>query len=81
MAYINWNEKSTLTFSNQLDFKNWARKRGLTKKAGADYYFDGIFVVDGRDWDSQPNIENVVANGSLTFGKALARLKNYFNIA
>ena len=27
-----------LTYSNQMEFKRWARKHGLTQKNGASYY-------------------------------------------
>lgn len=69
-----------LTYSNQLEFKKWAKKYGLTKKNGADYYFDSIYAVDATD-ENQPDIKGVIANGTMTFGEALEMLKKHFEIA
>lgn len=71
----------TLVYSNQLDFKNWARRQGLTKKNGADFYFDYITPVDARDPMGQNNIPGFLANGHTTWGEALKILKEYFGIA
>lgn len=72
-------ESDKLTYSNQLEFKAWAKKHGLTKKNGADFYFDYIYAVDATD-ENQPNISGVVANGTMAFGEALAKLKSHFKI-
>jgi len=73
-------DKNKLTYSSQLEFKSWARKHGLTKKNGADYYFDCATAVDATKM-SQPDIPGVKANGTLTWGEALEKLKSYFKIA
>lgn len=69
-----------LTYSKQLDFKTWASHHGLTKKAGADYYFDFVTPVDATK-PSQPDIKGFRADGTVTFGTALRILKKYFKIA
>lgn len=75
------NTKSTrLVYSNQLEFKAFARRHGLTYKNGVDYYFDNIYCVDATD-KRQPNINSVRCDGSLTFGEAIDRLKKHFKIA
>lgn len=71
----------TLVYSNQMEFKSWARKHGLSKKNGADYYFDYITPVDGHDPMKQSNIPGFLANGKTTWGEALKILKDYFKIA
>lgn len=71
----------TLVYSNQLDFKRWATRQGLSKKNGADYYFDSIFPVDARDPMNQCTIPGFRADGNTTWGEALKILKNYFKIA
>jgi len=71
----------TLVYSNQLDFKNWAKRQGLSMKNGADYYFDYITPVDARDPMNQCNIPGFLADGNTTWGEALKILKNYFKIA
>ena len=76
------NDKSEqrLTYSNQMEFKSWARKNGLTQKNGARYYFDSIFAVHDNGMTSQDTIRGVIANGSLTWGEALFKLKLHFGI-
>ena len=71
----------TLVYSNQMEFKRWARCQGLSKKNGADYYFDCITPVDARDPMSQNNIPGFLADGNTTWGEALKILKDYFKIA
>lgn len=71
----------SLVYSNQMEFKNWARRHGLSKKNGADFYFDCITPVDARDPMRQNNIPGFLANGNTTWGEALAILKKYFKIA
>lgn len=68
-----------LYFSNQLEFKSWARRCGLNKKNGADFYFDNVSCVDATRED-QPTIPNVRADGTMTWYDALHILKAYFNI-
>lgn len=75
-----YNSTSKLTYSNQLDFKKWARQHGLTKTAGADYYFDYITPVDATN-QNMPSIKGFYADGKTTFGEALEILKKHFNIA
>lgn len=77
MCESTFNCADKLTYGNQLEFKKWAKRHGLTKKAGADYYFDSIYAVDARK-SSQPTIRGVVADGSLTFREAAAKLKKHF---
>jgi len=69
-----------LTYDRQLAFKSWAKRHGLTKKAGADYYFDFITPVDATKM-SQPDIKGFRADGTVTFGTALRILKKHFKIA
>lgn len=71
----------TLVYSNQMEFKRWARRQGLSKKNGADYYFDCITPVDARDPMGQNDIPGFLADGNTTWGEALKILKNYFKIA
>lgn len=71
----------TLVYSNQMEFKRWARRQGLSKKNGADYYFDNITPVDARDPMKQNNIPGFLADGGTTWGEALKILKKYFKIA
>lgn len=73
--------QNKLCYSNQLEFKSWAKRHGLSKKNGADYYFDYITPVDGRDPMKQSNIPGFLANGKTTWGEALNILKTYFKIA
>lgn len=68
-----------LTYDRQLKFKSWAKHHGLTKKAGADYYFDFITPVDATKM-SQPDIKGFRADGTVTFGTALKILKKHFKI-
>ena len=75
-----YNCTDILTYSNQIAFIKWARQHGLTKKAGADYYFDYITPVDATK-ESQPDIKGFYANGQVTFGTALSILKKHFKIA
>lgn len=70
----------TLVCNNQMDFKHWARRHGLSKKNGADYYFDNITPVDARDPMKQNDIPGFLANGKTTWGEALNILKRYFKI-
>ena len=71
----------SLVYSNQMEFKRWARRQGLSKKNGADYYFDSITPVDARDPMKQNNIPGFLADGKTTWGEALNILKKYFKIA
>ena len=71
---------SLLTYSCQLEFKRWAAHYGLTKKAGADYYFDFVTPVDATKM-SQPDIKGFRADGTVTFGTALKILKKHFKIS
>ena len=71
----------SLVYSNQMEFKSWARRQGLSKKNGADYYFDCITPVDARDPMNQCSIPGFLANGNTTWGEALEILKKYFKIA
>ena len=71
----------TLIYSNQMKFKRWARRQGLSKKNGADYYFDSVTPVDARDPMKQNDIPGFLANGKTTWGEALNILKKYFKIA
>lgn len=71
---------SLLTYSHQLEFKRWAAHHGLTKKAGADYYFDCVTPVDATKM-SQPDIKGFRADGTVTFGTALKILKKHFKIS
>ena len=70
-----------LVYSNQIEFKRWARRHGLSKKNGADYYFDCITPVDARDPMKQNDIPGFLADGKITWGEALKILKKYFKIA
>ena len=69
-----------LRYDNQLEFKRWARRNGVTKKAGADFYFDYITPVDATK-PRQPNIKGFYADGRTTFYEALKILKKHFKIA
>lgn len=71
----------TLVYSNQMEFKHWANRHGLSKKNGADYYFDCITPVDARDPMGQNDIPGFLADGNTTWGEALKILKSYFKIA
>ena len=71
----------SLVYSNQMEFKRWARRQGLSKKNGADYYFDSVTPVDARDPMKQNNIPGFLADGKTTWGEALNILKRYFKIA
>ena len=71
----------SLVYSNQMEFKKWARRHGLSKKNGVDFYFDCITPVDARDPMRQNNIPGFLANGNTTWGEALEILKKYFKIA
>ena len=71
----------SLVYSNQMDFKRWARRQGLSKKNGADFYFDSITPVDARDPMGQNDIPGFLADGHTTWGEALKILKDYFKIA
>lgn len=73
--------QNKLCYGNQMEFKSWAKHHGLSKKNGADYYFDYITPVDARDPMKQSNIPGFLANGKTTWGEALKILKNYFKIA
>lgn len=73
--------QNKLCYGNQMEFKSWAKHHGLSKKNGADYYFDYITPVDGRDPMKQSNIPGFLANGKTTWGEALKILKNHFKIA
>ena len=73
--------QNKLCYGNQLEFKSWAKRHRLSKKNGADYYFDYITPVDGRDPMKQSNIPGFLANGKTTWGEALNILKTYFKIA
>ena len=53
MSRQRYDSLDLLTYSRQLDFKSWASHHGLTKKAGADYYFDFVTPVDATK-PSQP---------------------------
>ena len=71
----------SLVYDNQIEFKHWARRHGLSKKNGADYYFDCITQVDARDPMKQNDIPGFLADGKITWGEALKILKKYFKIA
>lgn len=66
-----------LEYGNQMEFKAWAKKQGLTKKNGADYYFDSTDAVDGK---TAKDIKGVKANGTMTWAAAAKKLKKYFKI-
>ena len=69
----------TLVFANKGNFKRWAVRHGLSKKNGADFYFDFITPVDARD-NKQPDIPGFLADGNTTWGEALKKLARYFHI-
>ena len=69
----------TLVYNNKAAFKRWAVRHGLSKKNGADFYFDFITPVDARD-DRQPDIPGFLADGSTTWGEALKKLARHFRI-
>lgn len=71
----------SLDYSNQMEFISWARRHGLSKKNGANFYFDYITPVDGRDSMGQHDIPGFLADGKTTWGKALEILKKHFKIA
>ena len=73
--------QNKLCYGNQLEFKSWAKCHGLSKKNGADYYFDCITPVDARDPMKQNNIPGFLADGNTTWAEALKILKTYFKIA
>lgn len=77
---MNIKSEQKLTYDNQMEFKSWAKKHGLTKKNGARYYFDSVFAVHDNGMISQDNIPGVVADGTLTWGEALYKLKLHFGI-
>lgn len=66
-------EKRTLTYDEQINFMRWARRNGLKN----EFYFDCVTAVNGEDY-YQPDIPGVWANGTMTFGEALRKLKKYF---
>ena len=69
-----------LTYCNQLEFKNWARRsQGLSQKNGCKFYFDCVQCV--HDKEGQPDIKTVRCDGSMTWGEAAARLREYFRIS
>ena len=62
-----------LTYSNQLDFKRYAHRRGIPIKK--DFYFD---YVTGVDKDTSNDIDGLAADGTLTFADAYAIVLDYF---
>ena len=66
--------------SDQIEFKNWAQHHGVTKKKGADFYFDNESLVDATK-EEQPTIPHVRANGTYRWYEALDALKSYFKIS
>ena len=67
-------ENTKLTFANQLEFKSWAKKKGLNPNW---YYFDSISVVDAVN-PRCPDIPGVLANGKSTWNEVLQKLSGYF---
>ena len=67
----------TLVYGNQLDFAKWARKNGISKKNGADFYFDSTVPVDAK---TNKDIPGFAADGTVTWNEALQILKKHFNI-
>lgn len=65
--------KTTLTYSNQLEFKKFAFKNGLKRKC--DFYFDDVDCVDAK---TSSNIPKIKCDGTLTYEKALKKLVKYF---
>lgn len=72
-------ENNVLTYDSQIKFEKWAMKNGIDSKKH-DFYFDHITAVDATH-DDQPDIPGVKADGTMTWGKALAKLKKYFKVA
>ena len=75
------NSNLILTYGNQMEFKSWAIRHGISKKNGADFYFDYVTPVDARDLMEQNDIPGFYADGTTTWGKAFKILKKYFKIA
>jgi len=72
-------DENSLTYSNQLEFKAWARRsQELSQKNGCYFYFDSTQCV--HDTKGQPDIKTVRCDGSMTWGEAAARLREYFHI-
>ena len=68
-------KNTKFTFANQLEFKAWAKKKGLNPDW---YYFDSISVVDAKDSCHCPDIPRVLANGKSTWEQAFRTISNYF---
>lgn len=64
-------DKTILTYDNQLEFKKYARKSRGVK----DFYFDYITCVDA---DTDMDIPGVTADGTMTWGQAIAALVKHF---
>lgn len=69
-------DNTKLTFANQLEFKAWAKKKGLNPDW---YYFDNISVVDSKDPCFCPDIPDVLANGKSTWNEAFNVIASYFS--
>ena len=84
--------KETLEYHNQLVFKAYAlnrmEKEGLLNKFANKkswnfrvyglFSFDHITGYDASEWDKQPNIKGLIADGSLTFDEAYKIVVDYF---
>ena len=66
--------------SDQIEFKNWAQHHGVTKKKGADFYFDSESLVDATK-EEQPTIPHIRADGTCRWCEALDMLKRHFKIS
>ena len=69
-------ENTILAYDNKGEFTKWANRHGLRDR---DYYFDCTTAVDAR-YSHQWSIPWVYANGTITWGTALKRMKRHFRI-
>lgn len=74
MAGMQGSEK--LTYSNQLEFKAWAKQQVQFGKN--DFYFDYITGVNAK---TGRNIAGLDAGGDLSWDEALDILKAYFKLS
>lgn len=77
-AYGDKYAKQKLYYDNQLQFEKWAEARGINDENNAEIYFDNIYCVDAVHGDR--DIKGVKADGSMTWGQALAKIQKHFNI-
>ena len=65
------------------DFKKWASRKGVSKRAGIEISLDGRTVYDARHGKGQDIVvdgHRLALNGQITWGEAVEIILKYFSL-